>query len=59
MVTDWRKLYPSYTYDELYNSRYGITMVFGDLDDKISAVKEYIKIVENKEKLVTEEGLEW
>jgi len=50
MVTDWRKLYPSSTYDELYNSRYGITMVFGDLDDKISAVKEYIKIVENKEK---------
>jgi hypothetical protein len=48
MVTDWRKLYPSYTYNELYNSRHGITMVFGDLDDKISAVKQYIKTVDDK-----------
>ena len=48
MVTDWRKLYPSYTYNELYNSRYGITMAFDDLDDKISAVKQYIKIVDDK-----------
>lgn len=50
MVTDWRKLYRSSTYDHLYNSRHGITMVFGDLDDKISAVKQYIKIVDDKSK---------
>lgn len=50
MVTDWRKLYRGPTYDHFYNSRYGITRVFFDLDDKISAVKQYIKIVDDKSK---------
>ena len=50
MVTNWQKLYGPNTYDYIYNSQYGITSVFGDLDDKISAVKEYIKDIENKEK---------
>ena len=50
MVTDWRKLYRGPIYDHFYNSRSGITRVFFDLDDKISAVKQYIKIVDDKSK---------
>ena len=50
MVTDWRKLYRGPMYDHFYNSRSGITRVFFDLDDKISAVKQYIKIVDDKSK---------
>ena len=50
MVTDWRKLYRGAMYDHLYNSRSGITRVFFDLDDKISAVKQYIKTVDDKSK---------